>query len=101
MSESTEPMLTTLSIVMGFMILVYFVVVVFGFLNVHTFLVKQGRYKNYFMLSFYTMSQICLVVRIFEWGFFFVSFVIWQPEVEYYDQSPRCNALFKQATNTT
>jgi hypothetical protein len=68
-------MLTTLSIVMGLMIFVYFVVVVFGFLNMKTFLIKQGRYKNYFMLSFYSMSQICLVARIVEWGFFFYVFV--------------------------
>ena len=76
-------MLTTLSIVMGLLMLVYFIVIVFGFLNVNTFLVRQGRYKNYFILSFYTMSQITLVARLVEWGFFFVSFVIWVPETEY------------------
>ena len=94
-------MITTLNIVMGLLILVYFIVIVFGFLNVNTFLVRQGRYKNYFMLSFYTMSQICLVARMVEWGFFFVSFVSWVPDVEYYDQGQRVNANYKRATNTT
>ena len=93
-------MLITLSIVMGFMILVYLVVVLFGFLNVNTFLVKQGRYKNYFMLSFYTMSQICLVARIVEWAFFFVQFIVCEPELEYYEQPLRVNETYKRALNT-
>lgn len=98
--ESTQAMLTTLSIVMGLLFLVYFTVIVFGFINVNTFLVRQGRYKNYFMLSFYTMSQICLIARMVDWGFFFVSFVSWVPDVQYDDQSPRVNANYMRATNT-
>ena len=94
-------MLTTLSIVMGLLMLVYFIVIVFGFLNVNTFLVRQGRYKNYFILSFYTMSQITLVARLVEWGFFFASFFIWVPETEYSDQTPRVNDNYKRAVNTT
>ena len=53
---TSQLILTILSIEMGLLILVYLAVFLFGFINVHTFLVKQGRYKNYFMLSFYTMA---------------------------------------------
>ena len=80
MSDISNSMLTSLTITMVLLIVVYLIVIAVGFLNVDTFLIKQGRYKNYFMISFYTMSQITLVTRLVEFCFFLAAFVLWIPD---------------------
>jgi len=64
MAEILQNMIISLIIVFVLLIVVYLIVIMFGFININAFLIKQDRYKNYFMLSFYTMAQICLIMRL-------------------------------------
>lgn len=75
-------MRTSQCVVDALLMVVYSVLIVFGIINVNNFLIKQGRYKNYFVLSFYVTSLLCLFSRLIDWGLFFSFFVFSDPLIE-------------------